>query len=114
MNLNGRMINPGDLRTPITLLGRAIFTDVGGFQSPTRPTIAIVMSKWTGVHGSEAWTAQTVQAQRAATVLIRYRDDMDETCAVQLSNDVYEIVSMDDIEARHEYLELKVKLARAG
>ena len=114
MNLNGRVINPGELRTPVTLQSRAAGTDAGGFQSPTWSTIAAVMAKWTGVHGAEAWTAQTVEAQRAATVLIRYLAGVDETCAVLLGSDRYEIVSIDDIQQRHEYLELKVKLARAG
>ena len=114
MILNGRMINPGELRTPVTLLGRTINSDAGGFQSPVRSTIATVLCKWTGVHGSEAWTAQTVEAERAATVLIRYLAGMDETCAVLLGSDLYEIVSIDDIQQRHEYLELKVRLARAG
>jgi SPP1 family predicted phage head-tail adaptor len=114
MNINGKTINPGELRTPVTLQSRANDEDAGGFQSPDWSTIAVVLAKWTGVHGSEAWTAQTVQAQRAATVLIRWRSDVDETCAVLLGSDRYEIVSMDDIQARHEYLELKVRLMRAG
>jgi SPP1 family predicted phage head-tail adaptor len=114
MILGGKVINPGDLRTPVILQSRAKASDTGGFQSPIWSTIAAVMAKWTGVHGSEAWTAQTVQAQRAATVLIRYLAGVDETCAVLLGTDRYDIVSIDDIQARHEYLELKVKLARAG
>ncbi len=114
MILNGRVINPGDLKTPITLKSRTIVTDAGGAQKAALSTIATVMCRWIGVHGSEAWTAQTVQAQRAATVLIRYRADVDETCVVTLGSDDYRIVSMDDIQARHEWLELKVKLERAS
>ena len=33
----------------------------------------------------------------------------DETCAVLLGSVRYEIVSIDDVRQRHEYLELKVK-----
>jgi len=112
--IGGRVINPGELRTMVTLQSRAKASDTGGFQSPIWSTIATVWAKWTGVHGAEAWTAQTVQAQRAATVLIRYLAGVDETCAVLLGADRYEIVSMDDIQAVHEYIELKVKLSRAG
>jgi SPP1 family predicted phage head-tail adaptor len=86
----------------------------GGFQTPTLTTIAVVWAKWVGVHGSEAWVAQTVNAMRAATVLVRYRDDVDETCVVVLDGENYEIVSMDDIQQRHEYIELKVQLMRPG
>lgn len=114
MILNGKVINPGELRTPVTLQERTTATDAGGFGSPTPSTIATVMAKWTGAHGTEAWTAQTLQAQRAATVLIRYRSDVDETCSLLKDGERYEIVSIDDIQARHEYLELKVRRMMAG
>jgi SPP1 family predicted phage head-tail adaptor len=115
MILNDKVfVQPGELRTPVTLQSRIETADAGGFTSQSWSTIAAVMAKWTGVHGSEAWTAQTVEAERAATVLIRYLAGVDETCAVLLGSDRYEIVSIDNIQQRNEYLELKVKLARAG
>lgn len=114
MNLNGKVSNPGELRVPVTLQSRTLVTDSGGFQVPGWATIAVVMCKWTNVHGSEAWTAASVEADQPATVLIRYRSGLDPTCSVLKGSDVFEIVSMDDIQERHEYIELKVKRPRAG
>ncbi len=44
-------------------------------------------------------------------MLIRYDSRLDETCLVQKGSEIYEIVgSIDDIEERHEYMELKIRL----
>jgi SPP1 family predicted phage head-tail adaptor len=114
MILNGKPINPGELRTQVTLQSRTVSMETGGFQVPIWSTLATVWAKWTNVHGSEVWAAQTAQAEAPATVLIRYRNDLDTTCAVLKGSDRYEILSIDDIQERHEYMELKVQLARAG
>lgn len=109
MNLNGKTMNPGDLRTAITLKSRTATGDDGGFQVPTWTKIADVLAKWTNAHGSEVWAADMAGAKQAATVLIRYRSDVNEACAVVKGSEVFEIVSIDDIQERHEYLELKVQ-----
>jgi SPP1 family predicted phage head-tail adaptor len=114
MILNGKPINPGELRTQITLYSRALTTEAGGFQVPDLEEIAEVWARWTNVHGSEVWAAQSVQAEGPATILIRYRDGLDTTCVVAKGDQLYEIVSIDDIQNRHEYMELKVKLWRPG
>jgi len=109
MKIGAKVTNPGEMRTKVTLKSRAVANGTGGFQTPTLTTIAEVDAKWVGVHGSEAWAASSVNAMRAATVLIRYRSDIDETCVVVLDGINYEITSMDDIQHRHEYIELKVQ-----
>lgn len=114
MILNGKIINPGELRTQITLQQRSVASDGGGFQVPTWSTIATVWARWTNVHGAEVWAAQTVQAEQPATVLIRYVSGLNTTCAVLKGSDQFEIVSIDDIQDRHEYLELKVQRVRSG
>ncbi len=112
MNIGGRTINPGELRTSVVLESRTITTNAGGAQEPSYTTIATVWAKWTNVHGSEVWTAQAVQAVHPATVLIRYRSDINLACAVSKGSERFEIVSIDNIGERNEYLELKVKLMR--
>lgn len=114
MRIGDRVTNPGELRTSISLQRRASTANAGGFQTAGWSTIATVWAKWTNVHGQEAWIAQTAQAGQAATVLIRYRSDVDPTCAVLKGSDRYEIVSMDNIQERGEYLELKVIRKREG
>lgn len=101
--------NPGELRTPITLFKRTVSSDDGAFQTVATTKIADVLAKWENVHGSEVWSAAAINAIQPATVLIRYNSQLDETCLVQKGADFYEIVSIDDLRERHEYMELKVR-----
>lgn len=109
MIINGKVINPGELRTEITIQTRTETVQEGGFQTHTWANLATVRARWTGAHGSEVWAAQSVQAEAPATVLIRYRTGIDTTCAVLLGSDRYEVISVDNIQQRDEYLELKVR-----
>ncbi len=110
MILNGKVINPGELRTSVVLKSRTVVNDAGGFpKEGPGSTIATVWARWSNVHGSEVWAAESAQASAPATVLIRYRSDINPTCYVVKGSDVFEIVSLDDIGERHEYIELKVK-----
>jgi len=114
MKIGANTTNPGELRTSISLQRRSNTTDAGGFPVETWSTIATVWAKWVNVHGQEAWIAQTAQAGQAATVTIRYRSDIDPTCAVLKGSDRWEIISMDNVQERGEYLELKVIRKREG
>jgi SPP1 family predicted phage head-tail adaptor len=114
MRIGNQVTNPGDLNTKVTLYSRSVTTKKGGFQKPALTKIDDVWAKWTNVHGQEAWLASSVQARMAATVLIRYRNDIDPTCVVQKDSQYYEIVSPDDIQNRNEYIELKVQAWQPG
>jgi len=114
MRIGNTITNPGELDTKITLHRRTVTTGAGGFQKPALVKIDDVWSKWTNVHGQEAWIASSVQANAAATVLIRYNSQIDPTCVVEKEGQYYEIVSLDDIQNRHEYIELKVKRWQPG
>jgi len=118
MNLNGKTINPGELRTPVLLAPRTVSTETGGFPKPAPNTASQVSAwaKWTNAHGSEAWTANVQGIEQAATVLIRYLSTLDESWLISRDNGTswYEIVSMDNIQQRGEYIELKVKRMKVG
>ena len=114
MNLNGKTTNPGELRTRITIETRTASEDAGGFPSASWTTLASVWAKWENLHGSEVWAANAVQANAPATALIRYRSDVDATCAVVKGGQRYEIVSLDNIRERGEYLEMKLQRMRSG
>lgn len=114
MNINGKPTNPGELRTPITLQGPTLVTDGGGAQHPTwaNLTNGAVEAKWVNVHGVESWAVnQAGITVSAATVTIRYRSDVTTRCSLLKGSVRYEIVSLDNIQERGEYLELKVKQA---
>ena len=88
--------------------------DEGGFDIPGWPTVATVDSRWVNAHGMEILEAAIAQVDAPATVLIRYRSDVNETCAVLKGGLRYEIQSIDNIQERSEYLELKVIRMKAG
>jgi SPP1 family predicted phage head-tail adaptor len=113
VNLNGKISNPGEMRTRIVLKKRTL-TKASGFQSIIPVELATVWARWINAHGPEVWAAQSAQAVQAATVTIRYRSDVDQTCLVEKGGQDWEIVSVDNIQERNEYLELKVKLVTAG
>ena len=109
MILNGRMINPGELRTPVVLGKRMVTTGPGGFQAASFSAETGAWARWQNVHGAEVWQSAAQGVSQAATVLIRYWEGLDETWLVEKGGVVYEIVSVDDIQDRHEFMELKVK-----
>lgn len=114
MNLNGKITNPGELRTRINLGEKAISTETGGFQVPDWDDTVEVWARWVNVHGAEVWQSKSVQAVSPATVLIRYYAGLDTTWSVVKDGVRYEIISVDDIGERHEYMELKVQRMKAG
>jgi SPP1 family predicted phage head-tail adaptor len=115
MNLKGQITNPGEMRTYVNLQQRtSVSGDAGGFQQKTYTDAASVWAKWTNFHGSEAITASSAGIQEGATVLIRYRADIDETWRVVKGGLIYEVISIDNIQERNEYQEIKVKRTRPG
>ena len=111
MRIGDKVTNPGEMRTSITLQTPTITKATGGAQVVTWTTLATVWAKWTNVHGSEVWQSQAVEAVSPATVLIRYRAGVNTACSILKGTERYEIVSVDNIFEKSEYLELKVKSA---
>ena len=115
-------INAGDLNTRIRIQykqsnGSGSFKtekwiDIGNNAPSDTPRIKY--AKWVGVHGSEAWVTESVQAERAATVTIRFDKHVNESCRILYNGVIYKIVSMDDIGQKHQWFELKVKAEVKG
>jgi len=112
--IGGRVFNPGELRTSIVLERRDVSTETGGFKKPNWSAITTVKAKWINAHGNESRQAAIQDVASPATVLIRYQAGLDTTCAVSKDGVRYEIVSVDDIQERHEYMELIVRRMKAG
>lgn len=116
MIFNGKPINPGELRTPITLQIGALLSDAGTARKmswsnfATNPT---AYCKWKNSHGPESADLAKKSIQRA-TVLIRYRDDVNMSTAVLNGTDRWQVTSIDNIENRNEYLELQVELVKGA
>ena len=115
-------INAGDLNARIRIQRKVTsgsgsfkkeeWVDIGNESSSDSPRYK--NAKWVGVHGSEAWIAESVQAERAATVTVRLDKRINEACRVLYGDTVYKIVSMDDISQLHHWLEIKVKASVNG
>lgn len=115
MVINGKPFNPGEMRTQVVLKKRAVTSGSGGFKvAAAGDTIATVWAKWENAHGPDVWAAQSVGAVAPATVTIRYRSDVDQTCYVTRGSELYEIVSMDNIRNANEYIEMKVRQVVEG
>lgn len=114
MDINQKTTNPGELDTQVTIQTRTNTTQTGGYKKPAWANLATVWAKWRNVHGTEAWQAASIGAEGAATVLIRYRTGIDETCAVLKGSERFEIISLDNVQERGEYLEMKVRRMRPG
>lgn len=115
-------INAGDLNARIRIQ-RKVTSGSGSFKKEEWVDIGNELSsdppryknaKWVGVHGSEAWIAESVQAERAATVTVRFDKRINEACRVLCGKLVYKIVSVNDISQYHHWLEIKVKASVNG
>lgn len=114
--------NSGDLNTRIRIQHKVLsgsgsfkkeeWVDIGNESNSNPPRYK--NAKWVGVHGSEAWIAESVQAEKGATVTVRFDKRINEACRVLYGETVYKIVSMDDISQCHHWLEIKVKASVNG
>jgi SPP1 family predicted phage head-tail adaptor len=109
MLLSKRPTNPGDLRTQVTLQSPSAAADSGGAQSLTWSNQGTAWAKWINAHGPESIQDGALQAQKRATVTIRYNASLTTSWALLKGSDRYEILSVDDIQERHEYMELQVR-----
>ena len=112
MKIGNRITNPGELRTSVIVQNPTINTDAGGAQSTTWSNVATVWSKWLNAHGAEAVTSDALKAVKRATVTIRYLSSLTEKSALLKAGERWQIISIDDIQERHEYIELVVELAK--
>jgi SPP1 family predicted phage head-tail adaptor len=113
MLLNGKPFNPGELRTPVTLYSPTITVGASGAQKVTYTTSqGSVWAKWKNAFGAESVSGDAKRGVKRATVTIRYRADITLGWAVLLGSDLYEILSLDDIENRHEYIEMQAQSVR--
>lgn len=114
MNLNGKVTNPGELNTQISLQTRTVSQDAGGFTTKAWATLATVWAKWENDHGQEAWTNASQGVIDRARVTIRYRTGVNARLAVLKGSTRYEIVSVDNVRERSEYIEMNVKFMEAA
>lgn len=72
--------------------------------------------KWVNAYGSEVFTAMQMQVQEPATLTMRYSQRIQPDQLIYKVGDPipYEIISINDVEERHCWLEVKVQRRRAA
>jgi head-tail adaptor len=110
-------VNTGDFRTVITFQVPTITPDAGGAQIiswanvPSNPTIKVW---WVNAHRDKVISNEMLKYVQRATVTMRYRSDILPTWRILKDSVNWQILSIDDVNNRHRYLELIVELNRGS
>lgn len=105
--------NAGELRTPVKFIRIERGTDADGYPVEVEVEVLKTKCKWVNVHGTEVFTAMQQQLREPATITMRYSPLINQKLIIYKGTDAepYEVISMDDIENRHRWLEIKVQRA---
>lgn len=112
--------NAGELRTPVKFVRVDKTDDSAGYQVPTEINVfgtdenneeIYLRVKWVNSHGTEVFSAAKLEIQQPAILTCRYSPLINDTLLVYKKGDPqpYEIVSCDDVEEKHRWLEIAVK-----
>lgn len=104
--------NAGELRTPVRFVRLRREENVNGYPIETEEEVfsSPVYVKWVNAHGSEVYEARMQKLREPATLTARYSPLIDGTLTVYRAGDPtpYEIISVDNVENRNLWLEIKV------
>lgn len=112
----GKRANAGELRTLIQIMRRVVTTNDNGFDEETYENVygdgTYVHCKWVGNHGSEVFSRDSYAERRTATITMRYSQLADDGKLVVFlygDSDPWEVVNVDNVEQRNQWLELSVE-----
>jgi SPP1 family predicted phage head-tail adaptor len=112
----GFTINPGDMRTEITLLTPMIVTDAGKAQRVLYANFATNANVWAKIvfaHGQESVVSDALKNVQRLTLTIRYRSDVNATHAMRMNNEVWKFIGTpDNIQKRNRWLEIQAELVK--
>jgi SPP1 family predicted phage head-tail adaptor len=103
--------NAGELRTPVKFIRIDRSKDADGYSVEVEVEVLKTNCKWVNVHGAEVFTAMQQQLREPATITMRYSPLINQKLIIYKGTDAepYEVISIDDIENRHRWLEIKVQ-----
>ena len=115
-----KQANAGELRTRVRFLKITKGANANGFA--TQQTVDIfgrpVYCRWVWAHGSEVFEHKKLQLGQVATLTMYATNRIDQECKVELvdeaaligtDNGLFDIISMDGVENRQRYMEIKVE-----
>jgi head-tail adaptor len=111
--------NPGQMRTKIIIKRRACLAqDKDGYPIEDWDDIsaAPLPCKWQNAHGTEIFASSQYQERERAILTMRYNPRITTECRIYKMGDerYFEIVSVDDVDDRHAWLELAVERRTAA
>jgi head-tail adaptor len=110
--------NAGELRIPIYFKKKVRETDSEGFPTESETDVfgCAIYAKWSNAHGSESFTALQLQLREPATITCRYSPLINERLDVYKAGDSmpYEIISIDNVEQKNQWLEIKAQRKEAA
>ena len=114
-----RRARAGDLRTVVFFRRMVRGTDGEGYAHEREEYVFAdssgqergVHCKWVNAHGTEVFSAMQLQIREPATLTMRYSPLIDASMLVYKAGDPqpYEIISLDNVENRGKWLEIKVQ-----
>ncbi len=110
------MFNPpnrGELRTIITVESATKTADSDGYNTETWVNVfgtgITAYCKWVNIHGTEATENNRYGNSKKATITMPYSPLITEVCRIKKGTEAWEIESIDNVNDRTSWLEIKVK-----
>jgi len=108
------------MATAIRIQKKTTTMDQDGFPVDTWADVINedILCEWKNKFGGQVYSAASVDAVEPASIRLWYIPGIDETCRVIRMDDstiqkelnpIFEIINVDDVEKRHQQLELEVK-----
>ena len=113
--------NPGELRTPVFFKRMSRERDGEGFWSDTEVNVfgkdgagkdIPCMCKWVNAHGTDVFQGMQLEIREPATITTRFSSKLtDPKLIIYKGTDPcpYEVISIDNVEERSVWLEIKVQ-----
>lgn len=103
-------VDAGQLRTPVTVIAVTMTKNANGFNVPAE-TDALgytLYVQWKNAHGTEVLQAQELGLRDRATLRCRADARIKPSCIVRRDGVDWEIVSVDNVDERGQWMELTV------
>lgn len=115
-----KQVRPGELRTRIYIRKTVKGTNANGVAQQAEESVfppdaqggeRVWHCKWVNAYGAEVFSAMQLQIQEPATLTMRYSPLIQPDQLIYRLGDPapFEIVSVNDVEGRHTWLEVKVR-----
>lgn len=111
MKRMAKYANAGELRTPIKFAEKVQAIDADGYPAEVEKVVLTTKCKWVNAHGTEVFSAMQQQLKEPATITMRYAPLVNQKLILYKGDDKdpYEVISVDDVEDRHKWMEIKVQ-----